>query len=127
MDINETTLRDLPKPVSEAEKDNLEANRSAVDLFQEELLTINEAKLDLKKSTLFERFTEFASRLKLDYTISQQKFSLRFKNLELKWVKERKRQGVRYWILDLDAGRIENGITELPDDEPAVDSDFSFD
>jgi len=127
MDINQTTLRNLPKPVSQAEKDNLEANRSAVDLFQEELLTINEAKLDLKKSTLFERFTEFASRLKLDYTISQQKFSLRFKNLELKWVKERKRQGVRYWILDLDAGRIENGITELPDDEPAVDSDFSFD
>lgn len=127
MDINQTTLRNLPKPVSQAEKDNLEANRSAVDLFQEELLTINEAKLDLKKSTLFERFTEFASTLKLDYTISQQKFSLRFKNLELKWVKERKRQGVRYWILDLDAGRIENGITELPDDEPAVDSDFSFD
>ena len=56
MDINETTLRVLPKPVSQAEKDNIEANRSPVDLFQEELLTINEAKLDLKKATLFERF-----------------------------------------------------------------------
>ena len=127
MDINETTLRELPKPVSEAEKDNLEANRSPVDLFQEELLTINEAKLDLKKSTLFERFTEFASRLKLDYSISQQKFSLHFKNLELKWAKQVMRQGTRYWVLDLDAGRIENGITQLADDEPAVDSDFSFD
>lgn len=127
MDITEKTMFNLPKPISEYEKEVLEANRSPVDLFQEELLTINEPVLELKKSTLFERFTEFATKLKLDYTIPQPKFSLQFKNLKLSWAKDTKRRGVMYWVLDLNAGRMKNNITELDDDEPAVDSDFSFD
>jgi len=127
MDITEKTMFNLPKPISEYEKDIIEANRSPVDMFQDELLTINEPVLNLEKSTLFERFTEFAIKLKLEYTIPRQKFSLQFKNLNLSWVTEKKIHGTRYWVLNLNAGRKEKGITDVADDEPTVDSDFSFD
>ena len=127
MDITEKTMFNLPKPISEYEKDIIEANRSPVDMFQDELLTINEPVLDLKKSTLFERYTEFEKGLKLDYNIPRQKFSLQFKNLKLSWAREKMIRGTRYWVLDLNAGRKEKGITDVADDEPAVDSDFSFD
>ena len=138
IDITPKTMFNLPKPVSEYEKQLLETNRSSVDMFAEHLVTTTKQSiLDIKKSALFEMYSEYEPKLKLNYTLSHSRFSLQFNNLDLKWCRQRMSKGQRYWVIDIEAGKKEyqdNDENEavavescLHDEEEEMDSDFSFD
>ena len=121
-ELGENEFRLLDKPVSQYEKEVIEANRSPVELFIEDLL-INPLYRDtstarVKKTDLFGVFSKFTSKLKLEYTLTQQKFTLHFGKQNLSWIQETKIKGIRYWVIDFEEGRKLNDINlDEEDDE----------
>ncbi len=120
-DLNPNTFPDMPKPVTEYERDLQDCNKPVQDLFIEDLIRDRRfkdcGKVRMTKAMLYERFKTFSNKIGMEYTIKQGKFTLLLKNMKLSWFAEGTIvKGSRAWEIDFERGRAENAIV-LPDFE----------
>jgi hypothetical protein len=127
-DLTPNTFPDMPKPVTDYERDLQESNKPVQELFIEDLLCDRRFKdcsqVRMSRSNVYERFKAFSNKIGMDYTIKQAKLTLLLKNMELSWFVEGTIvKGTRAWAIDFERGRAENNIV-LPDYECDADLDI---
>jgi hypothetical protein len=116
-DVDEFTFPSLEKPVTEYERCLHESNRPVADMFVRDFVQRHEFSncscVSMPRSQFYDAFREFCTKIGVEYTISQNKFTLALKNLGLAWLTVGKiTRGVRHWDIDFEAGRKQYGQTE---------------
>jgi len=126
-ELLEDTFRKLEKPVSNYEKEILEANKTPTELFTEYLLTDKKFKslsnVDINRGDLFQIFLGYIKKLNIDYKISQNKFTLELNKLNISWISKKKNKGIRLYSINFNKGREEH---EIEINEDSDEDDFSL-